>query len=215
MPTIGEAAGVYEPFFGAGLRSWDDSREPLGQRYHWGHIQLAIQDEDFAIPDGWSMVVLRPTATMNTVVDTLAAADQLSKVSVNPYSQPFAGVFLQWLKWNDQGANWYDADAQQKSFWASAFGVDPGTLVAPTKLQFAPALDTASYTNISEDPFWLRDIDCSSLAMWSLIWGWYQTDPTVAAFFQDNLGAVAAIDALAPGQMAWWLQDVGYTTRVY
>ncbi len=187
--------------------------EPMGNRYYWGHIEIATADDEYSIPDGFSLVVLRPTAEMLAIVDTIAAADKLLAVAgTTPYSQPFVGVFLKWLKHTDLTDNWYGTNAQDRSFWANSFGLDLNALPTTTQMQYAPQLATEPYSNITQDAFWQRDLDCSSVTMWALIWGWHQMDSAAAPYFLNHLDRVASIDALSPGQVAWWLVHVGYTT---
>jgi len=210
VPAIGEQAGVYAPFFGEGLRSWDDSAAPMGSRYFWGHVELATVTGDYANPTNLQVLVLRPTAAMQGVVDTLAAADKHPTVQTR-YSQPFVGVFLHWLKWAAQDGTWYDG-AAGSAFWNGVLGFDLSALALSGAMQFAPQLAPGPYSDIAGAPFWERDIDCSSLTMWSLIWGWQKMTSAAAGFFRDNVAATASIDALSPGQVAWWLHHVGFVT---
>ena len=207
MQTISQKMGTYAPFWEAGgpLLTWDNTDVPMGKRYFWGHIGIALKDGDCPLLDGYEIVVLRPTAALTAVVnfDQIVEKYRSALETTGPYNQPFYPAFMNWVKRLAKNQNHWLNSPKLQQLWLSNYGVD---VTAPEieRLQVSSYLGT-EYTDINDWRFWERSLDCSSLAAWAIIWGWYANFEQVRSLFLNNLKAVAAVDAIAPGQLAWWL----------
>ena len=212
-------SGIYLPFWGD-LSTLDDKEFPMGKRYFWGHIEIAPEDrfkpacleglEEREVAQ--TMIILRPTELLRTVVDMDACLrgyqDLLTMYT--GYSQPIFGIWLKWIMWGKKNISWFD---QPDLFWKwnEIFKVNFNELPAPVFMQYSPHLSDEDYTDIENDKFKERDVDCSSVVGHSLLLGCYKRFPKkVRAFFLNNTAAIAAIDSAAPGNLAWWLYESGF-----
>jgi hypothetical protein len=210
VQASGTQVALYDPFWGPGLGTWDDSTSELGQRAFWGHVELAQAQGPYPVKDGFDLVVLRPTVLMHSAVDMGAASN---RVLTGSYSQPFVGLFLDWSAWGRTNIAWIAARPELPLRWGELYGVDLFGLAPAEHYQYSPGLGSLAHTDLASPLFWQRDADCSSTSAWKIIWGWYQTqgEPVRSAFLNDP-AAVSAVDAISPGQLAWWLVDRGYAT---
>ncbi len=211
VESMGLEAGVYDSFWGEDLETWDDTDAVVGQRAFWGHVQYMNSTEDYPIPDGFDIVVFRPTETMRQAVDVDAA---VSQTVTGTYSQPLWGVFLAWLDWARSNESWLSSNPGLFAQWQTLWGMDLQTACPPIDFDYSPALGSLGHTDLDSALFWARDMDCSSLAAWQTIWGWYVSGgEDVRQVFLNHHDVVGAVDAIAPAQMGWWLDNAGYVHR--
>jgi hypothetical protein len=208
MASIARDMSVYTSFWGK-MRTWDNTSAPRkgGRRCFWGHIDIATVDGYSPSTDGWDVIViLRPNSTFMSVIDLNQMAYKASE-GAGAYNQPFYSAFMNWVKRLAKTSNHWLSSPELQQLWLSNYGVDVN---APEieRLQTSPYLGT-EYTDINDWRFWKRSMDCSSTVAWAMIWGWYCAPSSggeqVRSFFLNNLDAVGAVDAIAPGQLAWWL----------
>lgn len=212
--AIATKKGIYDPFWGR-MRTWDNTDFPLleHKRYFWGHIEIVPEDSDYSIPEGVRIVILRPTGDFRSAMDIDAMATRYKRLRDEgkiKYNQPFVGIFIMWVKsMPESGEGWVTPDTIKR--WSEIYGIDFDALPVPEKFQHMPVFeDNAAYTDIASENFWQRDMNCSSSAAWALIAGYdAATGGGLRNFFFNNLPAVAAVDCIAPGQLAWWLVEYG------
>ncbi|KKP78613.1 MAG: hypothetical protein A2271_01915 [Candidatus Moranbacteria bacterium RIFOXYA12_FULL_35_19] len=208
METIAQRGRLYAPFWEDGgnspLRSWDNTPGPLenNKNYFWGHIEIALEDE-FANADGWdAVVVLSPTISFRMIMSLDQVVEKYESFceTAGPYNQPFYPVFTDWLKKQASDSNHWLNDPEIQEVWSAEYGID---LISPM-YQYR-----YEHTDIDDEEFWKRPSDCSSTLAWSIIWGWRLRSSQVREMFLNSPELIASIDAIAPGQLAWWIVNRG------
>jgi len=201
--------GLLTPLWGADMPTWDDHACPAGARTVWE--DLAIVTEPGVLPEhpGLRPLVLRPTPQLHDEVDVEAMAARYESVEPT-WGDPLLPVLVAWLKWPDNPQGWLQ---QSDLFdrWEAIYGVHFGELPTPTRYQFSPHEDGASFSDMELDGFWERDFTPASLVAWCLLWGGHQGSwDSIRPMMRDHPDAVAAVDVIAPGQLARRLVEDGY-----
>lgn len=204
------SSGLYTPFWGENFFTWDGEKEPMGIPYWWGHIEIATTNtttDDLSgivtWPEGqdFGFVVLRPNENIFDVNRIVEVYGQLLN-SYTGYNQPFVGMLIHWVK---QSAKSDSIDWFQKgeifSLWKELYGVDFEKIPTPVKYQQYQS------TDIADQLFMKRTVDCSSLTAWAIIYGWLSKEPSVRDLFLNRPEVIAAVDAVAPGQLARFLVE--------
>jgi hypothetical protein len=200
-------AGVYDPYWGGPLGTFDGASQPMGERYMWGHIEVVTEDGDFTLME--DTVVLRPTEAMRALVDLGAMAERAKQPEYG-YARPYMGNLIEWVHWGAGEIDWMASQDELLERWAATYGLDFAAIPNPQAVQWSAVYLEEAHTDITAEAFWERDANCSSRAAWNMVWGAYamQGEPVR----EQLLGAwetVAAIDSITPGQLAWWLVDSG------
>jgi len=193
LSSAANMADIYDPFFGPdGLDTWDDSWIIEDNLTAWHHIVIIANNSILTIDQYNYAIILRSTALFRDMANMQEIVNKYGEID-SSYNQPILFVFTKWL-------NRLKLDY-------------PWLAVYP---EFTLDFDTAQtsqygHNDMGSDGFWKRSFDCSSQAMWSVLWGVYKKSiPTFREFFMDNPGAVNAIDCITPGQMGWMLVNGGY-----
>ncbi|MFA4890566.1 MAG: hypothetical protein WC587_03000 [Candidatus Paceibacterota bacterium] len=207
---VGKVAGIYKPLFGEmntldlfpGFPSFPGF---LDEIYVWGHIEIATGSK---IATDSSVVVLRlKQQNPAFVVDLNSMVKKFIEFgnTTEGYNQPFIGGIKAFIQLNKKNGEWMSQPGLEKK-WADAYGIFVSEEDI-TAVQYSPVMGTTAHTDIDDPGFWKRDTGCSPRAFWSLIWGWYKGagGQPVRDLFLNNMDNVNAIDALAPGQIGWWL----------
>ncbi len=206
---------VYSPLWGEDISTWDDSNFPMGERYYWIHVEIATEDsfkpaclENMEEED--IVIILRSTAYMKEVVNidiTCSVFQELLERHTG-YNQSFFEIWLKWIHWTIDNIEYV-----KPWKWKEMNGIDIESYPIPAEMQYSPYLGTSFYTDIASMEFMERDGNCSSITAWALFIAWYRTSQENAVreairnIFKNNIPAVAAVDAIAPGGLAWWLYE--------
>jgi len=206
--TMGKAAGEYESF--GDLRTWDGTKYPLGKRNFCGHAEMALNNHDCEIPEDWDIAVLRPTALINLVNfdEAIKKAQEVLSAKIS-YNQPFIYALIKWIK--NGGIGWQDETLFAR--WREVYDINLES-IEPRAAQYSPNLGTSIHNDIGDSEFFKRDIDCSSLTMWILWYGYYRGvgGEEFRKWLRDTPEGedlANATDCLAPGQLGWWLEYHG------
>jgi hypothetical protein len=200
-------AGVYDPYWGGPLGTFDGASLPMGERYMWGHIEVVTEDGDYTLME--DTVVLRPTEAMRALVDLAAMAEREEQPEYG-YARPYMGNLIEWVRWGSEEIDWMAGQDDLLERWAAVYGLDFATIPSPQAVQWSAVYLEETHTDITAEAFWERDTNCSSRAAWNMVQGAYamQGEP-VREQLLGEWEAVAAIDSVTPGQLAWWLVDSG------
>lgn len=198
---------VLAPFWDH-VDSFNGSEAPLGTAYFWDGLTVAGADGELTNEEGRVPLQLRPTEAWLEALDI----DQLVGRATTPierYNQPIIGLATRWFQDVETPLAWLWVNGGAEH-WATIFGIDLTTLPTVQALQYSPALGTDAATDFNDEAFWDRDADEASRAAWAVLWAWYQGGNTA---IRDRLlgdeAAVAAVDAISLGQLAWWLTEEG------
>jgi hypothetical protein len=210
---IANVAGIYDPYFGYPLGTLDGTTHPMGQRYQWGHIEMATEAGDYQL---WEdTVVLRPTPAMHELTDVQAMADKEEEPYLG-YTRPYMGSMIQWVHWGQSEIDWMAEQPDLFERWQAVYGLDFNEIPVPQTMVYGPAWDQIEHTDITSDLFWERDRNCSTRAVWEFVWGSYVLQGEgVREQMLDNWEAAVAIDNVTPGELAWWLLHEGLVEIVY
>jgi len=203
---LAQKCKLYEPVFGT-LKTWDDSIVPMGERYFWGHIEVALEDNsNFQGLPKDDLVILRLTET--GVVDKEAFVEAYESLDKSTVNIPFLGVLVTWIKTAVQEGwvDWMDGNTFRE--WGSLYGIDFENIPFPQKYQ------SYQTTDMDSSDFGRRSADCSTGVGWALMYAWEAKVPSVREFFQDHPERIASVDCLSPGQIPWFLTDKGLATIV-
>lgn len=213
LQAAGKAAGVYD-IIDPNLKTWDNTKYPLGVTCFWEHIDLVIETGVYEYATDY-LVVLRPTNLLLSVMDMQAAINkkielgEIQALYPNDGSHPEFYVITKWMQ---TGAMPW-ATTRTKAHWAEAYGVDYNNEVDLKAAQWSPCIGQYCHYDFTDWRFWLRDFDCSSSTWYYLWWGYYcKGDPNYGAWLIAHPGWVDAADCLAPGQVADYLISHGYAT---
>lgn len=200
-------AGVYDPYWGGPLGTYDGASQPMGERYMWGHIEVVTETGDYTVME--DTVVLRPTEAMRALVDIEAMAEREEQPEYG-YARPYMGNLIEWVGWGAGEVDWMVGQDDLHERWAAVYGLDFAAIPSPQAVQWSAVYLEETHTDITAEAFWERDTNCSSRAAWNLVWGAYamQGEP-VREQLLGEWETVAAIDSVTPGQLAWWLVDSG------
>lgn len=200
-------ARIYDPFFGPNFWTWDDSIYPMGERYFWGHIEICCSDNrviDLGICD--KVVVLRPTDSMRSLVDIEAIITKLEMTAYGDYNQPYTFVDIKWLlDYAIDNVDWINEATINR--W-SHYGINFNDFDPEAAAQSGPAIGTSVHYDIFEPEFWQRDIDCSTITLWAVIWGFEMETGGLRDFFLENHKAVNAVDCVTPGGAIYFLKTM-------
>lgn len=212
LQAMGKVSGIYDPI-DPDLKTWDNTRVPLGVVCFWEHIELITYAGDYEYTSDY-LVVLKPTQLLLSFIDINAAINKKIEVEApgTSYNQPGLYVISKWIlsgkvPWNTP-----------VDHWAEAYGIDYENDVNLKAAQWSPCLDQNCHYNFADDRFWLRDMDCSSSTWWYLWYGYFcKGDPFFDTWLIKHPDWVHGSDCLAPGQVAEYLIRHKYVTiqRVY
>jgi hypothetical protein len=209
---VASQSGVFEPYFGAPLGTWDGGEEPMGERYSWAHIEVVAEDGMYPMRE--DTVVLRPTDAMRALVDIEAMAERHEDPWLG-YNRPYMANLIHWIHWGMDEVDWIADQPDLFDRWEATTGLDFEAIEPPEAATWSPVVDSIEHTDIAADAFWERDLNCSTRTAWAILWGSYSLQGDVVR--QDLLGdwaAVRAIDSVTPGQLAKWLVDNGWAEIV-
>jgi len=207
-----KTAGIYTPLFGE-MNTLDLSGFPFegkGDKYFWGHIEIATGPKTEVDLSGYNFVVVvvmrlkqSPTASVD-LGEVVAKSIDFGKTS-GGYNQPFLGVVKSFVQLNRRQEGWMNEPGVREK-WTKTYGITIGE-EEEEEIQYSPSMGTVAHTDIESPKFWERDTDCSARAFWSLVWGWHKNfkNDEVRNLFFNNIKNTNAVDALAPGQVGWWL----------
>lgn len=200
--------GLPDPVFGTPTR-WDDTTIPMGERWFWEDIGLVFEGEEPPVRDGLTPVLLTPTDALREAVDLQAAAERYASLD-GPDVDPFLPLLVRWFQFDDNPMGMLN-DSEIFQRWAAIYGIDLDALPWPERLQYSPHDGVDAFTRLDQEAFWDRDFSAASRVAWALASGgrdgaW----PLVADTFAGDLEATAAVDVVAPGQLAAWLVEGGW-----
>jgi len=216
MQEIGRNSGIYNHFFGFPIETWDDrSLHELRllketpkyfngdfnlKRTFWGHVEIVTENKELDINfETWDIIaVLRPNAEMKKYVSIDALTDRYLAMLANSYgyNQPFIYIFMRWAF--NAHIDWFSTETYD--LWARIYKLERQSFID------IPAQDYIT-NDIADPNFVYRTIDCSSLTMWSIIYGMSIYNYDYRNLILNNDLAAAAIDCISPAQVGWWLYN--------
>ena len=212
MQEIGRNSGIYDHFFGFPIETWDDRNlHELGllkgvprycnfKRTFWGHVEVITENKELDINfETWDIiVVLRPNTEMKKYVSIDAMVDRYLDMFANSYgyNQPFIYIFMRWVF--NARIDWFSNETYD--LWAKIYKLERQSFID------IPAQDYIT-NDIADPNFVYRTIDCSSLTMWSIIYGMSVYNYDYRNLILNNDLAAAAIDCISPAQVGWWLYN--------
>ncbi len=198
-----EIAAVLEPFWGE-ADTWNGHVAPTGERMFWERISFVEQDGPLQGKKGLQPLLLRPSESWKAQLDMDVMLEHAQR-PMERYSQPTLGLALRWFLTEDNHMTWL-WEGEGYEHWAAVTGVDLQALSAPVAMQYCPT----ETTDIASEAFWDRDEDEASRAAWAVLRGWYEGSAKgLREQLLDQPAAVAAVDAVSVGQLAWWLVESG------
>jgi len=217
--AIVKRCGVYSPVWGD-LKTWDDTSYPMGERFFWGHIEMATRD----IPNfvgypgyyqGFSIVVLRlAEGTILSKEAFIEAFERLSREWVY-MDVPMVAAVITWIKMavENRWVDWMYLNEDEGripilDMWNELYGIDFGKIPYPEKFGWYET------TDLDSPRFGYRAANCSRGVGWSLVYSWKAKVPSVREFFLDHPERIASVDCLAPGQIPSILENKGLATIV-
>jgi hypothetical protein len=209
-------SGIYNPFFGWALPTWDDRNTTTGgapteKKYVWQHVEIQMEDGDVVEYDVDMIAILKPNTNMRNAVNIDVMVDlykefrhQQDVTGYSVYNQPLGFAFRKWAEavyHYSEGYSWLE---KARGIWTHYYGTDPAS---------PPPYDRSQFylTNDIEDPnFVYRSGDCSSMTAWSILAGVNDKAPGYRDLFLGSQRAVDAIDCLTPGQVAFFMCNAGW-----
>lgn len=190
IQSAARVSGVYEPFFGVALKTWDNNRVVFG------HVDFICGPEEREVTEPFDFVVrLRPNAIMHGHMDLNVAVDAYQSFR-GPYNQPFWYVLMRWMQHLYRQDTWVNDQAIE--LWRDLYGIEVDSDVRAQPL----------VTDDIDDPaFFERGHDCSSRVMWSVVIGLNARNPVYRDLILSDPLAADAIDCMSPGQVGWIFHD--------
>lgn len=216
IQEIAKNSGLYNHFFGFPIETWDDRnlyelkllrKMPVHfggdfntKRTFWGHIDVITENKELNIDyKTWDViVVLRPNNEMIKYVSINDMIYRYLEMFINRYSynQPFIYVMINWIF--NSNTPWVTNETYD--LWAKIYNLNKQLFVDISAQDYIT-------NDISSYDFTYRTIDCSSLAMWSIVYGLYVYDNNYRDLILNNKLAATSIDCVSPAQVGWWLYN--------
>lgn len=207
-----EFGGVLAPFWGD-VDSWNGTPTRSGYDGFW--TQMTVVEEDGLLQEieGVEATVLRPTEAWAAELDLDAMIERANQ-PIERYNLPVVPFAIRWWNTEDNPCAWLWLHEGYET-WSQLFGIDLLAMTELETMQYSPSLGSVEATDIASEAFWDRDQSEGSHAAWAIHWGWYLGGyPELRDELLDSPEAIAAIDSISVGQLAWWLVQAGLVEPV-